>query len=134
VNVQMTMGVRWLAGITAILVLIQAFLIGQALFLGSSGAVGLHGTLGSVTFVGALILTGLAFYGSRRGEVSSFLLGLAVVVTVLIIAQLGLGYSGRRGGFPAALHIPNGVLIMGLLTAVLTTAIAAPARASEARR
>jgi Na+/proline symporter len=134
VNVQMTVGVRWLAGITAILVLIQAFLIGQALFLGNSGALELHGLLGSVSLIGALIFTGLAFYGSRRGEVPGLLLGLAVVVTVLLIAQLGLGYSGRRGGIPAALHIPNGVLIMGLLTAALTTAIAAPTRASDARR
>lgn len=130
----MTTGVRWLSGITAALVLIQAALIGQALFLGNSGAIELHGMLGSASFVGALILSGIAIYGMRRGEVSSVLLGLAVLVTVLIVAQLGLGYSGRRGGMAAALHIPNGVLIMGLLTAVLTAALAAPARAIDARR
>lgn len=129
----MSAGVRWLAGITAALVLVQAILIGQALFLGNAGAVELHGWLGSASFIGAVVLTGIAIYGARRGEVPTVLMGLAVLVTVLIVAQLGLGYSGRRGGLPAALHIPNGVLIMGLLASVLTTALAVPARKGQTR-
>lgn len=130
----MSAGVRWLAAITAVLVLVQALLIGQFLYGGNGGALSTHGWIGNITFLGAIILTGIAIYGARRGEVSGLLMGLTIVVTILIIAQLGLGYSGRQGGVPAALHIPNGVLIMGLLTAVLATAIASPAGTSDARR
>ena len=48
--------VRWLAGITMTLVLIQAVLIGQGLFLGDPSRTALHGWLGNVTFVGAIVL------------------------------------------------------------------------------
>jgi hypothetical protein len=129
----MSAGVRWLAVITAVLVFIQAFLIGQFFYGGNGGAVGTHGWIGNLTFLGAIILTGLALYGARRGEVSSRISGLAILVTVLVIAQLGLGYSGREGGIPAQLHIPNGVLIMGLLAAILTLALTLPARPADAR-
>src|SRR5918992_1461801 len=118
----MSVGVRWLAAVTAALVLVQAIFIGQFFYGGNGGAVGTHGWIGNLTFLGAIILTGLAIYGARRGEIPGQLMSLSVVATVLIIAQLGLGYAGRDGGMPAALHIPNGVLIMGLLAAILALA------------
>ena len=112
--------VRWLSGITMALVLIQAVLIGQSLFLGDPSRTTLHGWLGNVTFVAVIVLTGLSVISVRRGDLSRPAIGLSVLVALLTVAQIGLGYSGRGGGTPAALHIPNGVLIATLLAALLT--------------
>jgi hypothetical protein len=112
--------VRWLSGITMALVLIQAVLIGQGLFLGNPSRTALHGWVGNVTVVAVLALAGLSAISVRRGEISRLALGLSALVALLTIAQIGLGYSGRGGGMPAALHIPNGVLIATLLAALLT--------------
>jgi hypothetical protein len=115
----MTTAVRWLSSITMVLVLIQAVLIGQGLFLGDPSRTALHGWIGNITFLGVFVLAGLSIMGVRRGELSRPALGLSVLVTLLTVAQIGLGYSGRGGGMPAALHIPNGVLIAALLAALL---------------
>ena len=115
----MTTTVRWLSGITIVLVLLQAVLIGQGLYLGDRSLIAFHGWIGNVTFVGAIVLAGLVMLGVRRGELSRPVLGLSVLIALLTIAQIGLGYSGRGGGMPAALHIPNGVLIAALLAALL---------------
>jgi uncharacterized membrane protein len=115
----MTTAVRWLAIITAVLVLIQALLIGQALYVNGMSTLGAHGWLGNVTFAVAVTLTLVAFLAFRRAELSGAALGVSALVTLLLIAQLGLGYAGRKGGFPAALHIPNGVLLTGLLFALV---------------
>ena len=112
--------VRWLSGITMALVLIQAVLIGQSLFLGDPSRTTQHGWIGNVTFVGVIVLTGLSVISVRRGDLSRPAIGLSVLVAILTVAQIGLGYSGRGGGVPAALHIPNGVLIATLLAALLT--------------
>ena len=116
----MTTTVRWLSGITMLLVLIQAVLIGQALFLGDPSRTTLHGWIGNVTFVGVIVLTVLSVISVRRGELSRAAFGLSVLVALLPVAQTGAGYSGRGGGVLAALHIPNGVLIATLLAALLT--------------
>ena len=112
--------VRWVAGITTVLVLIQAMLIGQSLFLSDPGKQALHGWVGNVAFVAAIVLTVVAVLGARRGELPAVAIALGVLVVVLMVAQLGLGYVGRRGGWPAALHVPNGVLIVALLAALVT--------------
>jgi hypothetical protein len=57
---------------------------------------------------------------------------LGVIVAILMIAQIGLGYSGRAGGWPAAIHIPNGVLVTALLAALLTVTLLPP-RADQSR-
>src|SRR5919112_1148831 len=111
--------VRWLSGITTVLVLIQAVLIGQSLFLGDPSRTALHGWIGNATFMGVFVLAGLSVISVRRGELGRPALGLSVLVALLTVAQIGLGYSGRGGGVPAALHIPNGVLIATLLAALL---------------
>jgi hypothetical protein len=113
------MTVRWLSGITMALVLLQAVLIGQGLYLGDRSRIAFHGWIGNVTFVGVIVLAALVSIGVRRGELSRPALGLGVLIALLTVAQIGLGYSGRGGGLPAALHIPNGVLIASLLAALL---------------
>ena len=115
----MTTAVRWLSGITMALVLLQAVLIGQGLFLGDPSRIALHGWIGNVTFVGVIVLAGLVAISVRRGELRRPALGLGVLIALLTVAQIGLVYSGRGGGMPAALHIPNGVLIATLLAALL---------------
>ena len=129
----MTTTVRWLSGITMVLVLIQAVLIGQSLFLGDPSRTTLHGWLGNVTFVGAFVLTGLSVISVRRGELGRPALGLSVLVALLTVAQIGLGYSGRGGGVTAALHIPNGVLIAALLAALLTVSFWPSSSAEQIR-
>ena len=42
-------------------------------------------------------------------------------LAVLVIIQLGLGYSGRDGGNAAAWHVPLGVAIFGLSVGTTTT-------------
>lgn len=118
--------VRWVAGITAAIVLIQAALIGQALYIGDASRFTLHGYLGNASFVGAIALAGLTVVATRRGDLPRVALTLAVLVAVLMVAQIGLGYAGRDGGWPAALHIPNGVLVAALLTALLTVSLLPP--------
>jgi hypothetical protein len=129
----MTTAVRWLSGITMALVLIQAVLIGQGLFLGDPSRTALHGWIGNVTFVAAIVLAGLSIISVRGGELSRPAVGLSILVAVLTVAQIGLGYSGRGGGVPAALHIPNGVLIATLLAALLTVSFWPSPRAEQIR-
>ena len=129
----MTTAVRWLSGITMALVLIQALLIGQGLFLGDPSRISLHGWIGNLTFVGAVVLAGLVIIGFRRGELNRAALGLGGLIVLLTVAQIGLGYSGRGGGTPAALHIPNGVLIATLLAALLTVSFWPSPSASQSR-
>ena len=129
----MTTTVRWLAGITLALVLIQAVLIGQGLFLGDPSRTTLHGWIGNVTFIAAIVLAGLSVISVRRGDLSRPAIGLSVLVAVLTVAQIGLGYSGRGGGMPAALHIPNGVLIATLLAALLVVSFWPSASAERTR-
>ena len=129
----MTTIVRWLSGITMVLVMLQAVLIGQGLYLGDPSRIALHGWIGTVTFVGAIVLAGLVFMSVRRGELSPAALGLGVLIALLTVAQIGLGYSGRGGGLPAALHIPNGVLIATLLAALLTVTFWPSSSASQPR-
>ena len=52
---------------------------------------------------------------------------------LLMLAQLGLGYLGRRGSWPAAIHIPYGVLIAGLLFALLIATFTPKAPAGPMR-
>jgi hypothetical protein len=129
----MTTAIRWLAGITAALVLVQAALIGQALFLGDAAKQELHGWVGNLSLLGAVGMAGCATVAVRRGEPRGPALWLSVLVVLLMVAQLGLGYVGRRGGMPAAIHIPNGVLIVGLLSAVLTVALLPAPAATRSR-
>jgi hypothetical protein len=83
--------VRWLSGITMVLVSIQAVLIGQGLFLGDSSRTTLHGWIGNATVVGAIVLAGLSVFSVRRGELSRPAIVLSVLVALLTVAQIGLG-------------------------------------------
>jgi hypothetical protein len=127
------LAVRWISIITTVLVLIQAALIGQYLFLGAGSMLGLHGWLGSGSLLLALLLTAAAFLAVQRGELPRSVMMHGVIVVVLMVAQLGLGYMGRRNGWSAAIHIPNGVIIASLLSALVASTFVVP-RTAVARR
>lgn len=122
--------VRWLSAITTLLVLVQAALIGQALYQGQMSLLGVHGWLGSGSFVLAILLAAAIFLAVQRGELPRGVLIQGAVVVLLMVAQLGLGYMGRRNGMAAAVHIPNGVIIAGLLSALLASTFQAPRSAA----
>ncbi len=126
------LAVRWISAITTLLVLLQAALIGQALYMGDMSLAAVHGWLGSGSFILAVLLVGAALLGVRSGELPRSVIIHGVIVVVLMVAQLGLGYMGRRGGFPAAIHIPNGVLIAALLAALVASTFSV-SRATAAR-
>ncbi len=111
---------RGLALVAAVLILAQAVLAGQWMFGG--GRIDVHGWLGNVTFLLAIGLVGLAFVGRRGGALGAVDLALSAVLLLLVVAQLGLGYSGRACAPAATLHGPNGVLLTGVTAAILALA------------
>jgi hypothetical protein len=118
--------VRWLAALTVLLVLIQAAMIGQYLFQGAGSLLSLHGWLGSGSLLLSLLLTGAAFMAAQRGELPRSVIVYGIVVVVLMVVQLGLGYMGRKLGWSAAIHIPNGVIIASLLSALVGSTFITP--------
>lgn len=113
---------RILAVTTAGLILVQAFLAGQWWFQSQVGLIAIHGWLGNTAFVGALLLVILATIGMRLGGSVRAELVLSLVLVLLMVAQLGLGYSGRRIALAASLHIPNGVLLTMVIAALIALA------------
>lgn len=95
------------AGLLVALVLAQAVLAGRHLFQGQS--ISVHGVVGNVVFALGVAAVGLAVLARRQRLV----VGSAVVLLVLLFAQIGLGYSGRTSLDAASWHIPVGVAAMG---------------------
>lgn len=110
---------RVVASLVVLIILVQAVFAGRGLnFQGDS--LKIHGGIGNVTFLLVLVQLGLTAFAGFRGRTRNLLLGTSALLTLLVVAQLGLGYSGREGGQAAALHIPNGVLIFGLAVAYMS--------------
>lgn len=108
---------RVVAWLVPLGVLTQAVLAGQSTFAGA-GLIGLHGGLGHGVLLLSVITAGLAWVTRTRTVIAL----LASLVVVALVGQTGLGYAGSRTGLGAAsaLHIPLGVLIVGLTTVVAT--------------
>ncbi|HYF47475.1 MAG TPA: hypothetical protein VD926_14775 [Acidimicrobiales bacterium] len=104
---------RWLAGASAAVVVVMAYLAGHSDRLFGTGDIGLHGYLGELLFAVAVVMVVLSFLTQTRGVV----VGHAVAFAALCFAQVGLGFVGRDTLEAAAWHIPNGVLIMGVAVA-----------------
>lgn len=103
-------GFRALAGLLALLVLVQAWMAGHSDQLFGDLDIVAHGIVGNVSYliaVGALVLTIVA----RANKAT---IGVAAAIVVLMTVQIGLGYSGRSSVDASAWHIPNGVAIFGL--------------------
>lgn len=111
-------GLRISTVILAVSVLIQAWLGSTGFFQNEPNFIDVHAMLGNVMFLVAVVQVGIAFYAMQKGLVTRNLLILAIVTTLLVIAQIGLGYSTRGDNGLDALswHLPNGVLLMAVTT------------------
>jgi hypothetical protein len=91
-----------------ILVLVQAALAGQFMF-GGEGRT-LHGVLGNISFTVTVLIVVLVVVRRRAG----IEFAVAVALTAMAFAQVGLGYVGRDNLDAASWHVPLGVAIFGL--------------------
>lgn len=110
---------RPVAVLIATLILVQALLAGRGWFI-NYDLIATHGWVGNATFLVVIVQVVLAFIAWRQHLAGVVELGLSVALLLLVVSQIGLGYSGRESATAAALHIPNGVLIFGVTTALLT--------------
>lgn len=96
-------------------ILVQASLAGPASF-GSPELFDVHGWMGSAVMMVTAVVLILTLLAREAWTVRV----LALLLVVGTIAQIGLGYAGRRGGATAAsaLHVPLGVFLLGLSVAV----------------
>lgn len=97
------------SGVIAVTVVLLAFLAGRFLFLGDL-VIETHGYIGNTVFLLALVNLGMALADKGDGPE----LAVAGMIALLTFTQIGLGYVGRETADAAALHVPNGVLLMGL--------------------
>lgn len=105
---------RGLAMLFGLLVLLQAALAGRGLYF-NHHLIDIHGYVANFIFLVVIVQVALAFLAGIRGPRRSMVIGVNVLLLLLVLAQIGLGYSGRDEGHTAAsIHIPNGVLIFGL--------------------
>lgn len=118
---------RIVAGLIVVLVLVQAVIAGRSNRLFGSWNIEVHGVLGNVVLLAALGEAALVVFG-RSGRAAAVTVGLLVVA---VVAQIGLGYTGRDSVGAAAWHIPLGVAVFGL--AVWNLALATRPGVSPAR-
>jgi hypothetical protein len=97
--------------------IVQAWLGASGFYQGEPNRVDAHEMVGNVFFLVAAIQLVVAFLAAQRGLVSRTLIVISGLLLLDVVAQLGLGYSGRDSADAMALHLPNGVLLMGLCTA-----------------
>ena len=102
------------AGTLAVLILVQAFLAGRHLF-GGLG-ITIHGVIGNAVFAVGVVLLAASLVRPREPIV----IAASASLTVLLTAQVGLGYAGRTNLDAAAWHMPNGVLSCGLAVYLAT--------------
>lgn len=97
------------AAVIAATVFLLAVLAGRFLFLGDL-IIETHGYIGNAVFVIALANLALGLADKADGGE----MAVAGLIALLTFTQIGLGYVGRDTADAAALHVPNGVLLMGL--------------------
>jgi heme A synthase len=102
-------GFQIVAGIIALLILVQAALAGQFEHNGAD-LKGVHAMMGNVIFMLALVQLALAWLTRDAWRYKMVI--WAGVVLLLIVAQIGLGYT--ESGDASAIHIPLGVFLFAL--------------------
>ena len=95
------------------------FIFVQALLAGrwaSSGTMpGLHELVANFLFLLGAALVVVAFFARRQDAgAPSFILWFSLALLVLIVAQIGLGYTARDNPDMRAWHLPLGVLLFGV--------------------
>lgn len=112
-----------LVHITTLAVFIQAVLAGQ--WLVNSSVIKVHGYIGSLSWLLALAQVALVLLAGIPGRHRTALLGTTTLLALLMTAQIGMGYAGRTNTNVAAIHLPNGVLIFGLLATAISLVLRA---------
>lgn len=108
----------WLTVLTGMAVLLQAILAGRGWFV-DYDLIEIHGFVGNVTFLLVIVLVVGAWLGKQAGVMTNTELILSIALLALTAAQFGLGYGGRDSQTAASLHVPNGILITGLTSALI---------------
>jgi hypothetical protein len=80
----------------------------------------MHEMVANLVFLVAVVLGGLAVALGVPAVWKPRFLGLHALLVILVVAQIGLGYSGEDSGEALAWHVPNGVLIFGLSVFLLS--------------
>jgi hypothetical protein len=117
------LGYRWLAALFAALVVIQAFLGTRGVF-ADPDLITMHEMLANAMFLMIVVQTVLSWMLYSRKAIGAAEVGINAALVLLTSAQIGLGYSTRGDSFvtTVSLHIPLGVLLMGLTCVVATMA------------
>lgn len=120
---------QWLAVVNAVLMVAQAFLASEGLWGGSRTFLTGHQHLGNAVFALVAIQGVLAFVLASSGQLPRGMMLLGGLTIVLVVAQIGLGYSTRSDIKLTVYHVTNGVLLMGVLAAMAAVAwMRTPAR------
>lgn len=118
----MLTGYRWLAIVNVLGILVQAVLASQGVFAGHRDLITGHGQLGNLLFLLVIVQAFLAFRLAAAKVFPTWIVVFNAVQVILLVAQIGLGYSTRDDTSLVAWHIPNGVLLMGTCTALAALA------------
>lgn len=112
-NPMLVAALKVVAALFAALILIQAILAGRGWYV-DFDLIRVHGFVGNAVFLLSAGLVALVYLAGLRGPT----LLLSGAIFLLVFGQVGLGYAGRESAMSASLHVPNGVLLFGLTTAV----------------
>ncbi|MCH7483617.1 MAG: hypothetical protein IIA90_00535 [Chloroflexi bacterium] len=104
-------GFQLVAGLIALLILVQATLAGQFTYK-EPDLKNVHEIMGNVLFMLAIVQLALAWL--TRDAWRYRMVIWSALVLLLIVAQIGLGYGGRENLDSAAIHIPVGVFLFAL--------------------
>ena len=113
-------GFQIVAGLVALLILVQATLAGQFTFKEPS-LKDVHAIVGNVLFMLAIVQLALAWL-TRDAWRHRMVISSAILV-LLIVAQIGLGYGSRDNIDSAAIHIPVGVFLFALSSIIAMLAM-----------
>lgn len=104
---------RVAAGISSVLVILQATLAGQMLST-NPDIIAMHEWGGHLLFVLSIVIAVAGILAQRRKQVEAWVAGLGVVTFFLVSGQMYAGYAAVR-----ALHVPLGVTLLGVMLVLL---------------
>lgn len=116
--------IEWGATVLSFGVLLQAVLAGQFL-MGRSGLIAAHRVLAEFLPIIGVAVVVFAWRQRATPRHGRALLIGAVGALIALVVQTGLGFAGRSSSAAAAIHVPVGVALLGLLVATAGTARAA---------
>jgi hypothetical protein len=113
---------RWLTLVTAILVLVQAFLAGRGWFIDRKYIDDYHRSLGMFLVLVVVVQLLLTIAVGIPGDLGRRLLAMNVVLVIAGLIQLTLGLNSEDSSEAAAWHIPLGVFIFGISAGIAAEA------------